>query len=196
MVETIRLKSFIFLFLLSLSACSTIDSNRRIYITDSDYKSTILEVSKSTQTYDGLVNTIDVRATLMTSKVREAQTLRKATNFQWTEAEVIAEREYQQKSSAAETKIFMSFYTPEAKDDNLHKVDTVWRIFLDVEGKRYAGTVQKMSDSVTEVRDLYPDHTKWGTPYIIKFLVPTSISETNPSLLTLTGPVGSATLNF
>lgn len=184
------------LLLLIVSGCATGGSHRRIHIDDSDYKSIVLDSTKQSQTYEGLVNTIDVRATLLTMKVREAQTLRKATNFQWSDAEIAADRDYNNKASLSETKVFMSFFTPENKDDNLNKADTVWRIFLDVLGKRYTGVVQKMSDTPSEVKDLYPDHTNWGTPYMVKFLVPTSVAESSSARMTITGPVGSTTLDF
>lgn len=188
--------AFIVSLMFLTSSCTTGDSHRRVHISDSDYKSVVIDATKTSQTYDGLVNTIDIRVTLLTSKVREAQTLKKATSFQWSDAEIEAERGYNQKASLTETKIFMSFFTPDSKDDNLSKADTVWRIFLDVGGKRYSGTTSKLLETTSEVRDLYPDHTTWGTPYVVKFLVPTSVVEAGGSRFTITGPVGSTAVEF
>lgn len=178
------------------SSCSSVPVNKRIYISDTDYQAIALANTSSGQSYDGLVNTIDLRATLLTLKLKDAQSMKKATNMQWTDAELQADREYNEKSALSETKIFLSFFTPDSKEDNLHKADTVWRIFLDVEGKRYVGTIQKMSDTPSEISDLYPEHTKFGTAYISKFMVPTATVESNKAKLTLTGPVGSVAVEF
>lgn len=190
------IKLFLVTICLALVSCSSGDSHRKVYISDSDYKKTIYEQTKQSQAYEGLVNVIDIRVTALTSKVRTAQTLRRATNLQWSEAEVKADQEYQLKDMAAQTKFFLSFFTPESKDDNLSKPDTVWRIFLDVQGKRYAGTIQKLHETPSEIIDLYPDHTKWGTPYTVKFLVPTRIVEENLSKFTITGAIGSTSVDF
>lgn len=187
---------FLLNLFLSLVACSSSDSHRKVYISDSEYKKTVYESTRQSQAYEGLVNVIDIRVTVLSSKVRNAQTLKKATNLQWSEAETKADQEYQLKDMAAETKVFLSFFTPESKDDNLGKPDTVWRLFLDVQGKRYVGTIQKMHDTPSEITDLYPDHTKWSTPYLVKFLVPTRIVEENPAKFTITGAIGSTSVNF
>lgn len=175
--------------------CSTTDQ-RQIHIADSEYKSVLEKHSRQSKTYSGFTNTLDIRATLITSQVREAQALRKATSFQWSDVELQAERDYQNKAYASETRVFLSFFTPESKDDNLSKSDTVWRIFLDVNGKRYPGVAQKMMDTQAEIHDLYPEHTRWGTPYLVKFLIPSSQVEGVSSRLTITGPVGSTSLDF
>lgn len=198
MVSKIFMMNFFKLILMFFVAvsCSSGDSHRKVYIADSEYKKVVYEQTRQSQAYEGLVNVIDIRVTLLNSKVRAAQTLKRATNMQWSEAEVKADQEYQAKDMAAETKIFLSFFTPESKDDNLSKPDTLWRLFLDVQGKRYAGTIQKLHDTPSEIMDLYPDHTKWGTPYIVKFLVPTRLIEENPSKFTITGAIGSTSVDF
>lgn len=178
------------------TGCTTSPETRRIWISDSDYRQVSLQNTLEKQAYSGFQNVLDVKITRMTSEVREAMTLKKATNFQWSEVETQKERESQRQKSSEATEFFMSFFTPESKNDNLAKADTVWRVFLDVDGRRFPGVVSKVLDTPSEIQDLYPAHTRWGTPYVVKFLVPTSIVESMNSKLTITGPVASAELNF
>jgi hypothetical protein len=176
--------------------CATTQDNRKIYIEDEQYQKVIMEATKETQSYSGFQNVLDVKVTRLDSAVRQAMVLKRATNFQWIDREIEKERQSEQQKMSQGTEFFLSFFTPESKNDNLAKGDTVWRIFLDVDGKRYPGVVNKVTGSVSETLDLYPSHTRWGTAYTVKFLVPTNVVETLPSRLTMTGPVGSAELDF
>ena len=179
-----------------ISGCATTPDNRRIWIDDETYKNSIAPYTRTAQAYEGFQNVLDVRMTLMNAKVRNAQTLQKATSFQWSEKEAQADRQYSQDSMLTETRFFLSFFTPESKNDNLAKADTVWRIFLDVDGKRYNGTITRALETPTEILDVYPEHTRWQSAYYVKFMAPTRLVEEGPSKITITGPVGSAELQF
>lgn len=186
----------LFVLLLLIGCASAEKENRAVHIEESTYTRLLSDSTRFSQKYDGFNNTLDVRVTPLTAQVREALTLKKATNFQWSPVEVARDRENHLQKMSSETVFFMSFFTPENKNDDLAKGGTVWRLFLDAGGKRYTGTVSKVLEPSTEVADLYPEHTRWGTPYTVKFLVPTRVIEEGPYKFTITGPLGSSTLEW
>lgn len=181
--------------LMLVVGCSTLDG-RKVYIEDSEYRMILLASSVEKQSYSGFQNVLDVKLTRLDAPVRDAIVRKKATNFQWGDSEFQKEQDSHKQKMSQGSEFFMSFYTPDRKNDNLAKADTVWRVFLDVDGKRYPGVVNKVTDSESEVLDTYPAHTRWGTPYKIQFLVPTSVAQSMSSRITITGPVGSAELDF
>ena len=184
---------FLFVF---LQACATTPDTRRIMIEDGEYREVLQKNSQHARSYNGFSNVVEIDAVFLNGEVRDAQTKRKATSFQWSDAEIKADRDYNQKIMLSETDFFMSFFTPESKDDNLGKADTVWRIFLDAGGKRYSGTVQKLQETPSEIADIYPEHTRWATPYLVKFLVPNSQIDGATSAVTITGPLGAAEMQW
>lgn len=95
-----------------------------------------------------------------------------------------------------QTEVFVSFYTPEKKHDDLHKNQTLWKIFLDAGGKRYEGKAQKVKLLTSEVQGLYPFHNRFATPYTITFPVPTTALDGKEAKLTITGSVGSVAVVF
>ena len=97
---------------------------------------------------------------------------------------------------AKETEFFISFFVPERKHDDLHKAKTLWKLFLDANGRRYEGKSSRMKTILSDVVSLYPQHNRWSTPYIVSFPVPVSMIENGGAILTITGPAGSTTLSF
>lgn len=195
MKQFINMVAFV-IFFVGMLGCASTQDNRKVFIDESEYQRVLLDGTRETQAYSGFQNILDVKATRLDARVRQAMLLKQATNFQWGERELEKEKESDMQKMSQSTEFFLSFFTPESKNDNLAKGDTVWRIFLDVDGKRYPGVTSKLLSPVSEVLDLYPSHTKWSTPYMVKFLVPTSVVERMNSRLTITGPVGSAELDF
>ena len=97
---------------------------------------------------------------------------------------------------SAETTAFLSFSTPERKNDNLADAKAIWRIILESGGRRYVGKAKRDRRLLAELQALYPYHTRWNTPYLITFPVAMTALETQTIKLTLTGPLGSRILEF
>ncbi len=146
--------------------------------------------------FAGFYNTFELKATLLNSDVREALVKRQGAYYQWDAAQLATEREKTIQEASAETQFFLSFATPERRNDNLADKKTIWRIFLDVGGRRYVGQAKKDRRLIAEIQAQLPYHTRWNTPYILTFPVGTTAIETQSMKLTLTGPLGTRVLEF
>lgn len=187
-----------FLSSVLFSACVTPYSNPHMQnlIPESDYVSVSEKFSDNKKIYDGFIQTMEVSATLLNTSVSKAQLDQKARIYQWTPETYNSNKSEMEASLSKETKMFMGFFVPERKHDDLHKSKTLWKIFLDVGGKRYEGKAERLKTIVADVQSLYPKHNRFYTPYIITFNAPVSQIEFAASKLTLTGPVGTTVLDF
>lgn len=152
--------------------------------------------SQSKEVYSGLYNSVTVSGTILRSEVIRARANKRAQLFLWNEETYKQELAKDLEKIATESQVFISFYTPEKKHDDLQKNQTLWKIFLDVNGKRYEGKAQKIKLLTTEVASLYPIHNRFSTPYILSFSLPVKEIDMAPARLTITGPVGSVSLDF
>lgn len=146
--------------------------------------------------YNGLYNNFEYKATLLNSYVREAQITKRAEYYQWNESQTSIEREKSNQEMSSQTKVFMAFFTPNAKNDNLVEDKSIWKLYLDASGRRYEGKVKRIRTLLAEQQSLFPFMTRWATPYEITFDVPTSAIERGPSVFTVTGPLGARAVNF
>ncbi len=180
-----------------LNSCSTVRENPQLkLISEQEYISTVERHTQKTKVYDGFVNILDFGATLHTADMAAAQVDQNARLYQWSVDQYKAEKSRVESELASQTKIFLSFFVPERKHDDLHRSNSKWKIFLDANGKRFEGKATRMKAILAEVQSLYPFHTRWGTPYFVTFQVPVSVIETGKAKLTLTGPVTAATVQF
>lgn len=185
-------------FLLFLASCATrhvVDPELNL-MNESDVTSTLENWTARTQKYEGLYNTIDATATLRNTPVIKALLHQSARMYRWDKAKLDAESNKAFEKARNETEIFLSFYTPDRKNDDLHKMGTQWRVYLDAGGRRWEGKVTKNRLALTEIQSLYPYHTRFATAYSVTFPVPTSQIEVQTSRLTVTGPVGMANIDF
>ena len=160
------------------------------------YDTLIERYSDGDSKYSGFYNNFEYKATLQNSTVREAVLLKKANYYLWPADKVQTERQKLMKEMAEETEIFVSFFTPDRKNDNLSEEKAIWRVYLEAGGRRYQGKARKVKSLLAELQTLYPYHNRWTTPYELKFAIPTSVIETQESTLTITGPLGSRTVRF
>lgn len=189
---TLILVSFLFLGCASTST----NSNGVQVVSQSEYEKRIDPHSKSIETYRGLLNTLHMNAVLLNSQVIDSQVLQKARLYQWNAEQLQTERNLLMQDAAKQTSVFVSLYTPDRKHDDLHKNKTLWKIFLDVQGKRFEGRAEKLKLLPNEIQALYPDHTRFATPYMVRFPVSANEIEGQPVKFTVTGTVSSATLEW
>lgn len=185
-------------FGLGISACITPYANPHLQnlIPESEYESLTEKFSDNKKIYDGFIQTMEVSATLLNTSVSKAQLDQKARIYQWTPEQYNSQKADMESSLSKETKVFLGFFVPERKHDDLHKSKTLWKIFLDVGGKRYDGKAERLKTIVADVQSLYPKHNRFFTPYVVTFNAPAAQIEFAASKLTMTGPVGSTTLDF
>lgn len=165
-------------------------------ITEDQYDELIQKNSAQKEIYSGLYNTLNVRATLLRPSTNQGVVQKNARLYQWNKSKYDEEVLKSQQKAQQETEIFVSFFTPEKKHDDLHKNKTLWKIFLDVNGKRYEGKAAKIKLLTTEIQAFYPEHNTFSTPYLVSFGVPANSLEKSDAKLTLTGPITSVSLDF
>lgn len=191
--------SLFFIFTIQLlSACITPYQNPHLnnLIPQGEFESRTEKYSVNRKIYDGFLQTMEVSATLLNTPVSKAQLDQKARIYQWTNEKYASEKSGLEASLSKETILFFGFFVPERKHDDLHKAKTLWKIFLDAGSKRYEGKAERLKTIVADVQSLYPKHNRFYTPYLIKFPVPISQVEFTKSKVTITGPVGTTTLDF
>ena len=164
--------------------------------TQSESEKVIDRFTDRIESYNGLYNTLQATATLHNTPVTIALLDQNARVFQWDQGKFDSQKLLSEEKQNKETEFFLSFFTPEKKHDDLNKNPSIWKIFLDVNGRRYEGKVQKIKLQTIELQGLYSFHNRFSTPYQVVFPVSVRLIENYNSKLTLTGPVGSATLNF
>jgi len=165
-------------------------------ITQKAYEELIEKFSDGDTQYSGFYNNFEYKATLLNSTVRTALLARQNEYYQWDREKWLSAKEKSDNEAAVETVVFLSFFTPERRNDNLADAKSIWRVYLDVGGRRYEGKVKKLRLLLAELQALYPYHTRWNTPYLVTFPVPTNAVEIQTSTLTVTGPLGSRTVEF
>lgn len=163
---------------------------------DNGYSKLVAEYSDRKELYQGFANVLQIQGTFLNSKILNAQVDRKAFSFKWESSEIQKETQKIDESLRTETVLFISFFSPTPRLDDLDKIQTVWRIFLDVNNKRYEGTAIKQSGIYDEMIEYYPYHSRFSTPYKIVFRVPAINIEDYPSRMTITGAMGSMSLEF
>ena len=165
-------------------------------IPDSQYYAVIEKQTQNYKAYDGFANILDISATLLNSEATASQVDHNARIYQYNETQYTNEKATIQSNLAKHTEVFLSFFTPEKKHDDLARNATKWKIFLDIAGQRYEPKIVKIKSLLTEVQGLYPSHSRWGTAYKLTFPVSTTIVENGTAKLTFTGPVASISLDF
>lgn len=182
-------------FILSC-ASHTVTPEGLTVISASEYEKIVDNNTQSTEKYQGLYNTLYVSGTFLTSRVTQAQLEQSARLYLWNKEKFEAESKPKLEKLNSKTEFFISFFTPERKNDNLSKSKSLWKVFMDVGGKRYEGKIEKVRNLTAEIQSHYPYHNRWSTPYVVSFDVPTRSTESLPVDLTITGSVDQAILKF
>jgi hypothetical protein len=179
-----------------LSSCSTTGGAKPLNLPDS-YRSSVESLTVNDELYNGWTNVFHYHATLVTESLYEQQIDVLAKAKLWSEDETRSERRRLAESVANETQVFLSFYTPEIQYNDLNESGSVWRIFLDVDGKRYTGRVNKYAKNYADTKSLYPQHTPWSKAYMIQFPVSfLQIKDKSKARLVITGSLGVSQKSF
>jgi len=165
-------------------------------ISANEYEATIDKWTRHESIYSGLYNLLEVYVTYNSGKVLFSQLDQNARMYQWDKSKYLENKAATEKNYNRETEVFVSLYTPERKNNDLQKNKTLWKVFLDANGRRYEGVATKVKSVPGEVQGLYPYYNRFFVPYSVKFPVSALSLEGKKVRFTMTGPVGSISMNF
>ncbi len=187
-----------FLAFFIFSACVTPYQNPSLpsLIPENQYFSDVDKFTSKQKVYDGFNQTMEVSGTLLTTTLMRSQLDHKARIYQWSPDQYASQKTEMESDLSKQTTVFMSFFVPDRKQDDLHKPKTLWKIYLDAGGRRFEGKATRQKTILADVTSLYPNHTRFSSPYQIRFPAPVTMIENVESKLTMTGPVGTTSLIF
>lgn len=163
---------------------------------DSEYLKLVDQNTREAFGYNGLANVFEIRALALNERVVAAQVRRKSQQFQWSEEQTRREFEKANQSASSQLQFFISFFTPDGNHNDLSNSSTLWKVFLDVNGKRYSASVEKAPGKLTELQNLFPFHNQFSNGYFATVLAPRSLIEQGAFKLTITGPVATQELVY
>lgn len=181
---------------LTVGCATTYKHPQLSLIPESEYFTKVEENTKKVPVYDGFYQILEVQATLLKTDTMLAYVDHQARMFQWSPENYAQEKEKKINELKKQTEFFVSFFVPERKHDDLNKTKTLWKIFLDVNGKRYEGKAIKLKSVLAEVQASFPHHNRWSTPYRVIFPVSVNDVDNFESKITFTGPVSSVTMDY
>lgn len=185
-------------FILSTAACTSMEKNSLGFkpkLSPSEYSKLIKDNTFNKKEYKGFYNQFDVSVTFLTTEVFSANLERMRYYLQWDEVKYQQKREEMFQTLSNSSKVFLSFYTPEPDLRNPQRPDSLWEVYLEVDGQRYEGEIKSHNEAHYLLKELYPHHTRWSNGYMISFNIPMSVVESQNSKLVLTSPAGKAIFN-
>ncbi len=163
---------------------------------DDTYSQLINKYTRHDAKFDGLNQLFDVYATMQTTEVQAAILQKRSDIYEWTPSQAQDERDKMFQNNSTQTRFAVSFFVPNTRLNDLNRKTTMWRFYLDSQGKRYVGTATKRKDKFVDLNAMYPYHTRFYKPYEFTFNVPLSVIESAPAMLTIASAEGVAHLKF
>ncbi len=161
----------------------------------SEYLRIIRENSAGDSQFAGVYKNFEFRTTLFTREVSLAVHKRLKQYYDWSQEENSQKSNERMEELNSKTKIWLSFYTPRGKDDNLANKNSIWRIYLLNRGTRYEGKPYPANINLSQAKALMPYHSRWATAYYVDFPVPTEQLRGSVKLV-ITGPLGRREVDF
>lgn len=161
-----------------------------------EYSALIRKYTRGTDQYQGFHQTFQADVTMLNTEVTAANVRKRAQFLGWDEGKYQEERERALQETNAYSKFFLRFFTPERDYDDLAKGKTIWKIYLDLDGRRFEGKARKSNVKLVETVALFPHMDRFSTAYEITFNVPMTTLERQSSHLIITSSLGSAEFQF
>ena len=161
-----------------------------------EYVNKIQAHSAGDKQFAGLYHNFEFRSTLLSRDISRTIHNRMNLYYDWGKDEASKKLQERMAELDSKTKVWLSFFTPERKDDNLANKVSIWKIYLVADGTRYEGKAKKANTNFSEARALFPYHSRWATPYYVEFPVPTDEVSGRNTKLVITGPLGRREINY
>lgn len=181
----------IFISSLCLCSCTTYPHSEG----RSEYLRIIRENSAGDGQFAGIYKNFEFHSTLFTRDVSLAVHKRLKQYYDWSEEEAFQKLSKRTEEMSSKTKIWLSFYTPSGKDDNLSNKNSIWKIYLINQSHRYEGRAYPANANLSASKALMPYHSRWTTAYYVDFPIPTD-QLSGPVKLIITGPLGRREVTF
>lgn len=192
--------SFLFINLIFLSGCGVFQKSELSKDADGDgiseYKRILKLYTRSDSRYSGFYQSYELTGTLLTREVNRLILQKKAVYHQWDAKTLSSEREKSLEKMTNQTSFFFSLYTPERDYNDLNKANSIWRVYLEMGGRRYQGKVTKRNDKPVDLTTLFAYHTRWSVPYQVDFEIPTETAERNPIRISFASSLGTSNFDF
>ncbi len=160
------------------------------------YFSKIEQHSAGDKQFAGLYHNFEFRATILTHEISKSIHDRLDKFYEWDQFEEQEKLNERMQELSDKTKMWLSFFTPERKNDNLANKISIWKIYLEANGQRYEGRPYKANMNLDEAKALFPYHSRWATAYYVDFPIPTAEIENSSPKLIITGPLGRREVQF
>ena len=160
------------------------------------YINKIQKNSAGDKQFSGLYHNFEFRSTILNRDVSQAIHNRLDQYYEWSDEEASKKLNERMNELENKTKVWLSFFTPERKNDNLANKISIWKIYLVANGQRYEGKASKANKNLSEAKALMPYHNRWATAYYVDFPVATSDVEGSDLKLVITGPLGRREVDF
>lgn len=161
-----------------------------------EYSMLIDKYTAKDKQYDGFYNKFEAYATILNTDVQTAVLQKSTDAMQWDSQNAQKERDKMFQENSNSTKVFLSFFTPNRRINDLQKGNTMWKIYLEAHGEKYEGKAVKKSMPLEALQLMYPYHTRWNIGYDLTFPIPLSAIEKGESYLVITSSIGSTKLKF
>jgi len=161
------------------------------------YDQALSRWTQNDKAYSGLSESYQVSSTLLSKEIVEQQVYMDAEEYHWTAEQFKDARQKALYDLTAKTTFFMAVYTEKDESNNLDKTNTIWNVFLNVNGHHYPTTsVKRIYDNREVLLRKYPYIQVWSRYYWVTFGVSTNEVTAGSSELTIAGPLGGSHLHF
>lgn len=165
-------------------------------LTASDYRDIFVKNTQNDKSYNGFSQIYDVSVTYVGSDLQTAILQKKSDAYLWDSEKAQEERESLFQENTNSIKFITVLFTPAVRINDLDKRDSVWKIYLDVNGQRYTGEVTKIKGPIEQVIEIYPSHNRFSKAYEVSFKAPMQSLEEYAKTFTITSDFGTSRFEF
>lgn len=166
-----------------LQSCASATKETELSDALSLHSQLIQQQAKQAEGYSGLANVYNVQTVLLNSQINLARHNLDIKLTRKSEDESLMLLQKLKVKEARETEVFLSFFSPDRRQNRLDRPNSPWKFFLKVDQTRYPAAVKAVRGHANEVQGFYPIHTRWSLPYTLVFDVPLSQVESSKATL-------------
>ncbi|MAV90128.1 MAG: hypothetical protein CL676_01815 [Bdellovibrionaceae bacterium] len=174
--------------LLLLSSCQTTP--------EKNYSNLIQQSSRSQKSYSGLHETFEATVVPLNRKVTQGMLEKRAELLGWTPERLQREQQKANEERLTHAKFFLRFFAPNSDYDDLHKPNSIWKIYLLLGNQKIEGEVSRDFSKLIELQAIYPGFDRFSTGYEVKFPIGQASLEDTSYSVQLTSSLGEAKFNF